>query len=380
MPRARRIGIDARFYGPIGKGLGRYTERLIQHLERLDTPFEFYIFLRRENWNDYQPARPNFHKVLAPFRWYSLAEQIGWPRLLIKQRLDLMHFAHFNVPIGYAGRFVVTIHDLILTRFPTERATTLGPIRYWIKHAAARLVLKSAVRRARRIITVSRFSRLELAKHLRVPETKVDVIYEGCEPLAAAEQITQPAFARNLKQPFVLYVGNAYPHKNLERLLEAWRSLKRLGRSEPLVIVGKPDYFLKRLEQTAERLGLAPNRGLVRFPGYVTDGELRWLYQHATLYVFPSLMEGFGLPALEAMQEGLPVAAAACSCLPEILGDAAAYFDPNNVQDIARTVAALLADPARRQNLARLGRRQAERYDWPETARQTLAIYQQTLA
>lgn len=379
MPKRYRIGIDARFYGPEGKGLGRYTERLIRHLERIESPFDFYIFLRRENWNEYQPAQANFHKVLAPYRWYSVAEQTGWPIQLAKQRLDLMHFAHFNVPVWYPGRFVVTIHDLILTRFPTERASTLGPIRYWIKHAASRFVLKSAARRAKRIITVSQFSRSELKTNLGLSEAKIDVIAEGCEPLTDEANISPPPGADELAGPFAMYVGNAYPHKNLERLLEAWVRLKSQGRSEKLLIIGRRDYFINRLEHLAERLGLQPNRGLVRFPGYVTDGQLRWLYQHATLYLFPSLMEGFGLPALEAMQEGLPVAAAACSCLPEVLGEAAAYFDPSNPKAIAQTVAELFDNPGRRRYLAERGRDQARRYNWAGSARQTLAVYQTAL-
>ena len=307
-----------------------------------------------------------------------MAEQTGWPIRLIKQRLSLMHFAHFNVPVWYPGRFVVTIHDLILARFPTERATTLGPVRYRIKHAASRYVLKSAAQRSDRIITVSQFSRSELVRHLAVSEAKIDVIAEGCEPLTDEAQISPPPVASELNGPFAMYVGNAYPHKNLERLLEAWVILKGRGRTEKLLIIGKRDYFFERLENLAERLGLRSD-GLVRFPGYVTNGQLRWLYRHATLYLFPSLMEGFGLPALEAMQEGLPVAAAACSCLPEVLGEAAAYFDPFDPKAIAQTVSDLFDDPARRQALAERGLNQARRYNWADTAQQTLTLYQRIL-
>src|SRR5262245_45001395 len=137
-----RIGIDARFYGPIGKGLGRYTERLIQNLERVADEHEFVIFLRKENFGLFKPSSPRFRKVLADFGWYSAAEQVLFPPLIAKEKIELMHYPHFNVPIFSPTPFVVTIHDLILFRFPTRRATTLNPIFYALKYAAYRLVIR----------------------------------------------------------------------------------------------------------------------------------------------------------------------------------------------------------------------------------------------
>lgn len=152
-----RIGIDARFYGSIGKGLGRYTQKLIQHLEQIDTENQYVIFLRKENFEDYQPFNKNFQKVLADYPWYTFSEQLFFPLLLRKYKLDLVHFPHFNVPILYFGKFVLTIHDLILTHFPTLKATRLSPLWYWVKYAAYKLAISSAVRRSEKIITVSEF-------------------------------------------------------------------------------------------------------------------------------------------------------------------------------------------------------------------------------
>src|SRR3990172_6348218 len=131
-----RIGIDARFFGSVGKGLGRYTRKLIESIEKLDHVNSYFIFLRKENWPEYQPQKNNFTKVLADIPWYSLREQIQMPKILKKYGLDLVHFPHFNVPTFYGGKFVVTIHDLILFSYPTKRATTLSPLTYFFKKRA----------------------------------------------------------------------------------------------------------------------------------------------------------------------------------------------------------------------------------------------------
>jgi len=154
-----KIGIDARFYGPQSKGLGRYTQKLIQNLEKIDRQNQYIIFLRKENWNLYQPQSINFRKELADYQWYTLSEQIYMPKILWHNKIDLMHFPHFNVPIFWPGKFIVTIHDLILTHFPTTKATTLAPIFYKIKHFGYKLVISQAVKRACQIITVSNYTK-----------------------------------------------------------------------------------------------------------------------------------------------------------------------------------------------------------------------------
>ena len=148
------IGIDARFYGTIGKGLGRYTQKLIENLEKTDTENRYFVFLRKENFEEYQPKNPNFQKVMADYKWYTVYEQINMPRILSKYKLDLVHFPHFNVPIFYRKRFIITIHDLILIHFPTIRGTTLNPFCYWIKFLAYKVIIDSAIKRAKKIITV----------------------------------------------------------------------------------------------------------------------------------------------------------------------------------------------------------------------------------
>ncbi len=376
-----RIGIDARFFGPVGKGLGRYTERLIQNLERLPVEHEFVVFLRRENYDLYQPKSDRFRKVLADFRWYSLAEQLRYPPLIRNERIDLMHFPHFNVPILTPCPFVVTIHDLILFRYPTRRATTLPASVYGLKYAAYRAVIALAAWRARKIVTVSECTKRDIAKELRVDPERIVVTYEASDGVEEGQLTIPGTFnlaTRGIVKPYFLYVGNAYPHKNLERLLSVFKTLRTQGMDAQLVLVGKMDHFYERLRERARDAGLLARADTV-FYGYAGEDELAELYRRARVYVFPSLLEGFGLPPLEAMRYGTPVAASGSSCLPEILDDAAAYFDPEDDADIAQVMHETFSNGALRARLAERGRQRVGRFSWRTCAERTYQTYLSSL-
>lgn len=376
-----RIGIDARFFGPVGKGLGRYTERLIENLEKLAIEHDFVVFLRKENFDLYRPKSPRFRKVLADFRWYSASEQVRFPPLILRERIDLMHFPHFNVPILTPCPFIVTIHDLILFRYPTRRATTLNAAVYGLKYAAYRAVIRSAARRAKKIITVSECTKRDIVKELKVKPERVIVTYEASDGVEAGQLTIPGTFdptAKGIVKPYFLYVGNAYPHKNLERLLMVFKKLRDSGLDAQLVLVGKMDYFYERLKEEARAAGLL-DRGDAVFYGYAEEAELAELYRRARAYVFPSLLEGFGLPPLEAMRYGTPVAASDSSCLPEILADAAVYFNPERDGDIARAMRGVFTDQTLRARLADGGRRRVERFSWRECAERTYQAYLSSL-
>lgn len=356
------IGIDARFFGPRGKGLGRYTQKLIEHLEIIDDKNEYRIFLRQENFNNYQPKNPKFKKVLADYRWYSLAEQIFLPIKIYRAKIDLMHFPHFNVPIFCPTKFVVTIHDLILKYFQSRRASTLGPIKYFLKNLVYRLVIWLAIKRAKKVITVSNYVKKDILDCFKISAEKVKVIYEGA-PSVIQQSLRE--LPNQIRRPFLLYVGNAYPHKNLERLIKAFDILKKDFENLHLVLVGEKDYFYERLERKEK----------IIFAGFVSDELLGAFYQNAEVYVFPSLCEGFGLPALEAMAHGLPVISSKATCLPEILGNAAFYFDAKNTKDMAEKIKRVLEDNKLKQNLIVRGFSQIKKYSWPKMAEQTLLCY-----
>lgn len=369
-----RIGIDARFFGSAGKGLGRYTQKLIENLERVDKTNRYFIFLRKENFDEYRPHNPNFKKALANFPWYSFSEQINMPQVLNKYDLDLVHFPHFNVPLLYRKKFIITIHDLILLHFPTVKNTTLNPLFYRLKFLAYRLVIKSAVKRAKKIIAVSEFTKKDIINNYRIPEEKIAITYQACENFCAISPKNEDEILKKygIIKPYLLYVGNAYPHKNLEAFVLAYKDIDKQIKNLHLVLVGKEDYFYRRLKNFVEEKNI-PN---LIFPDFIPDDDLDSVYKNAALYVFPSLYEGFGLPPLEAMAKGAPVASSDHECMKEILGDSACYFNAKNRKETAETIIRLLNNGELRKNLIEKGYARVKKYSWEKMARETFSEYQ----
>ena len=369
-----KIGIDARFYGCLGKGLGRYTEKLIKYLEKIDNNNQYYILLRKENWNDYQPNNKNFKKVLADYRWYTINEQVMMPVIMKRLGIDLMHFTHFNVPFFYKGKFIVTIHDLILTKYPTQRATTLGPIIYKIKHFGYQTIIKSAIKRAKAVIAVSKYTKEEIEEHFSVVSKKIFVTHEGVDPLVIDKQDSQKVLQKyKIDKPYIVYVGNVYPHKNIEGLINAYQIILRDHPDLKVVLVGKHDYFFQQIKDLVEEKNLENN---IIFTGFVDDIDLPHIYKQARLYCFPSFCEGFGLPALEALYSGIPVVASDNSCLPEVLGKAAVYFNPNNITEMANKIKYVLENNEVSTEIIRRGYEQVRIFSWEKMAKATLDLYE----
>jgi glycosyltransferase involved in cell wall biosynthesis len=387
-----KIGIDARFYGPVGKGLGRYTQEVVDNIIKITNTgengiFEYVIFLSPENFDEFNSDCPGVKKVRLDCPWYGWKEQLLLPFYLRREKLDLIHFPHFNVPVLTPGKFVVTIHDLILTHFPTVRATTHSHILYYFKNFAYRLTILAALKRARKIITVSEFTKKDIINKFHIKPDNIVVTYEGVAHLAKGRDSlfvsklnNQEILAQyHIPQNFLLYVGNAYPHKNLEILLKVFSSLHGEYPELRLVLVGKPDYFYERVQEAARALNLWQKGNInspVIFPGYVPDAQLEIFYAEARAYVFPSLYEGFGLPPLEAMTKGCPVVSSDRASLPEILGAAAFYFNPEDEADMIAKIKEVLIDEKLRTALVEKGLEQAKKYNWWECARETLAVYQ----
>lgn len=384
-----RIGIDARFYGPLGKGLGRYTQEVVDKVIMINESssqldLSFVIFLSPDNFDEFKTNNPRVEKVKLSFRWYSLAEQLLFPFYIKKYKLDLIHFPHFNVPILCPTKFVVTIHDLILTHFPTMRATTKNLFIYRLKNLAYRLVLFSAVKRSSLILTVSDFTKQDILSLYKIKADKVLISYEGAADLKAENDIEfslkngDALMLDELKEAdrFLLYVGSAYPHKNLENLIKLMRLLEQDNSDIKLVLVGKSDFFYERLKKEAHDL---IESGRIIFAGYVPDAQLSKLYSRALAFIFPSLYEGFGLPPLEAMSHGCPVLSSDRSCLPEILGDSALYFNPEELEDIFGKIMRIAGDINLREKLISSGLERVKKYSWQECARITFNSYLQVL-
>jgi len=393
LEKRRIIGIDARFYGPLGKGLGRYTQEIVDNVIAINAkePVDYVVFLSPENIDEFICPNSHVSKELIKARWYTLAEQFEVPYKWWKAKIDLMHFPHFNVPLIKAGAYVVTIHDLILTKFPTPRASTLHPFIYWLKDKAYRLIISLAVKQAKKIITVSNFTKTDLIEQFNADKNKIEVTYEGIANLAKGNDSLFVAKLDNKRTlalydihgPFLLYVGNAYPHKNLEGLITAFAKLHNKRSDLRLVLVGKEDYFYNRVKEMAKSNNLwqkENHNSPIVFTGYVPDVSLEALFQEATVYVFPSLYEGFGLPPLEAMAHGCPVASSNRASMPEILATAAIYFDPENKEEMISVIEDVLDNPDKRQRLIARGYEQVKKYSWWECARITSKIYNQVLA
>lgn len=392
--KIKRIGIDARFYGPLGKGLGRYVQEVVDNLidinEEKGGEFEYVIFLSPENFDQFQGSSKFVKKKLISLSWYSWREQLFFPNLIKKENLDLMHFPHFNVPIFSPTPFIVTIHDLILTRFPSRRASMLPAVIYWLKQLAYRLVISTAMRRAQKVIAVSQFTKQDIVNKFKINQEKVQVIYEGIADLTKSQahdfiETKQDLILEKykIKTPFLLYVGNAYPHKNLEFLLVSFKKLLIDYPDLSLVMVGKEDYFYRRLKNLAQDLGVyrkEDSNSSVVFTAYVSDEELAVLYNTALVYVFPSFYEGFGLPPLEAMSFSCPVLSSNQASLPEVLAEAALYFNPYQSADFLEKVKLIIRDESLRAKLQEEGARNIKRFNWRKCSEETLDIYRQSLS
>lgn len=369
-----RIGIDARFYGPKlgGGGLGRYVSELVSHLEQIDSHNEYVVFLRKQNFHECRVTRANFTKRLVDVPWYSFDEQRVMPREIALAKVNFMHFPHWNVPIFTRTPFIVTIHDLILLEDPSSaHATTRNAFVHGIKYAAFRLVLENAVHRSRHIIAVSEHTKQSVLKHFRIKSHKVTVVHNG---------VTAPSDGRGVSlrdlgvvEPYILAVGNRYPHKNLDTLIHAFKLVFERHTSASLVLAGRHDVFTERLMRLTQQLSLPEHA--VRFVDLPSDEQIGALYRHASLLAFPSKIEGFGLPPLEAMHVGTPVMSSEASCLPEILGDAAIYVDPDDETKLTEVMLAAIESPASLSSQVARGHERVKNFRWETAAKQTLDVY-----
>lgn len=379
--KSLRIGIDARLWNETG--VGRYIRNLIKELQRIDIVNEYVLFVLSRDCENVKSQISNhkFQVKTADVHWHTIKEQLEFPKILKKGNLDLMHFPYFSVPVFYNGKFVVTIHDLILHHFPTGKASTLPSFIYWLKHVGYKFVISQAAKKAKMIITVSDATKEMIIKDLNVPKEKIVITYEGIDSRIKI----QDSRIKNLYGKYFLYVGNAYPHKNLERLIKAFSNIKnplrlRSGRAISnikLILVGKEDYFYKRLEEKVKKMDLESK---IEFKHNVSDEELSVLYKNALALVLPSFMEGFGLPVLEAMNNGCLIVASDIPVFREIANDIPLYFNPTDTHELSNMLESIAY--GRQKDLRERkekGKIQAKKFSWEKTAKETLKIYQSCL-
>ncbi|EKD66909.1 MAG: glycosyl transferase, group 1 [uncultured bacterium] len=367
-----RIGIDARLIKETG--VGRYIRNLIDEVSIIDQTNTFIVFLTKDSFEQFQLPNNRWEKRLANVHWHTLKEQLVMPKLLSEALLDLVHIPYFNVPLFLKTPCIVTIHDLTVLHFQTGKATTLPYILYFLKWIGYYLILRIGLAKTKHIIAVSKTVCDDLQHSLGMPKNKITVTYEGVDK-SIKYQVSSIKYENKFKilQPYIMYVGNAYPHKNVEVLIHAFDAFKKTpqGKDFHLVLIGSDTMFYKRLHVLVETLS---SKDAIQFTGLISDELLIHAYTNAHCLVFPSLSEGFGLPALEALSLGCPVI---CSDIPifhEILGNSATYFDPKSVDSLV----SILCSVSNKREIPDIN--VLKRYSWKKMAAQTLAIYEYALS
>jgi len=375
-----KIVIDARMYGLEHTGIGRYVINLIDQIDELSSrkrdKNSYLLLLRKKYFDSLKFKSEKIKKILADYEHYSLKEQILLPIQLSRLKADLVHFPHFNVPLFWFGKYVVTIHDLIKHHSRGIKTTTRKPFIYWLKYLLYLFIIYAAIKKAKKIITPSKWWKERLINLYHLPAEKVVVTYEGVDDKFNFERVDEREILEKykIKKPFIIYTGNLYPHKNIDRLLKAVLKINKEKKIKlALVLVCARDFFLKRFEEKMKR---SKAQGLVKLVGFVDDKDLVALYKKAEAFVFPSLLEGFGLTGLEAMSVGLPVISSSASCLPEVYGQAAVYFDPLNVDKMAEKIVEVISDDNLKKSLANSGFKKTKEYSWQKMAKETITVYQ----
>ncbi len=368
-----KIVIDGRMYGE--SGIGRYIRNLLHHLQIIDTKNDYSILLTKKNYNEIS-LRKNFKKILADFGWYSITEQIKLLGLLRSLKADLVHFPHFNTPFFYKGKYIVTIHDLIHQHFSMKRVTTHDPITYKIKQTGYKMIFKNAISSSINILVPSKFVKDLLIDEWQVDSKKITVTQEAVDDkitkLNQESRIKNQAVLKKYKinPPYIFYVGNAHPHKNIEGLIKAFLMLKKNYKYLQLVLSGHDHYFWQQIKKDHQYKDII-------YTGWVSDGQLVALYKNAKCFVLPSFEEGFGLPILEAMACGCPVVSSNAGALTEVGGDAAIYFDPKDRIDMISKINRVLRSEKLRKDLIKKGSKRVKLFSWGRLAKKTQEVYEQ---
>ncbi len=377
MSRSRppRIGIDARKLTDFG--IGSYVRNLVEAIARRPeaAQYTFRVYVPEADLGVLAPLPSNFDVIEENAPGYSISELTGFAWRLQRHHLDLFHATHYVIPPLARARAVVTIHDIIHVLYPQflpNRAAQLY----------ARVMIRRALKRADRIVTVSYNSKRDLVDYFGIAPSRIDVIYNGVasrfRPDVPPEERERVAARYGLPRPYLLFLGGEKPHKNVRNVLRAFaEALRARPLPHALVLAGPMPTNRSRVEALISALDLDAR---VFRPGIVPEEDLPGLFAGADAFLYPTLYEGFGLPVAEAMACGTPVLTSSTSALQEIAGGYAYLVDPMDVDAIARGITDLATDPARRAEFAGLGRRRAADFSWDRAAGETLRVYAEALA
>lgn len=371
-----KILIDGRFWGLENAGLGRYTANLVGGLGKIDSKNKYSIMLREKYFNRINLPN-NWKKILVDIKHYSLTEQIMLPKIINKINPDLVHFIHFNVPILYHGKYVVTIFDMLMHK-RSRIDSTLNSFSYFIKRVGYKFIFNRAVKNSRKIIVDSKFVQDQLARNYEIPAGKIVVTHLGVFDFGGISHV-DVVKKYKINSPYFIYAGNAYSHKNLVNAIYGVVKLAEKRKDSPtFVIVSSRNVFTERLMRYIDSAGL---QKYVKVINAVSDSDLVSLYKNSVAFLFPSISEGFGLPGIEAMKAGTILT---CSDIPvfrEVYEDNAIYFDPKNPSSIEEALEKTcnLTEKDRKVRLEK-AREFVKRYSWSKMAKETLKIYESCLS
>lgn len=367
------IDVSAAVHGRAG--LGRYAQELTAAISEMDCKNEYITFYNHASQANLKPPIDRLQRITSlhsnkPWRMrVLLAHLAGLAQDRLFPDIDLFHATDHLLPRFYNIKSVFTVNDLTFSLYPKTH-------RSW-NRLFLQLMMPRFLRTANAIIAISDCTRRDVSRVYGLDPEKIQVIYDGVHPhFHPVQEGEKQAVCRkySLPEQYLLNVGTIEPRKNLNTLLEAYHLIRQRGINLPLVIAGKKGW---RSEGFFKKRRLAGLEEQVQWAGFVSDNDLPAIYSGASAFIFPSLYEGFGLPVLEAMACGTPVICSNVSSLPEIAGEAALMFDPCDPDALAGAIARVLTDGALNQELRELGYAQAARFTWEQTARKTLAVYEQ---
>lgn len=363
----KHIVIDARIRRA---STGRPIDRLLAYLPKIDTKNHYTVLVEMSDPLTFK--QKNFSVLPIPYKQFSLNpfQQLSFAWRLYRLKPDLVFFTLTGqAPLLYFGKTITFTHDLTMLRY--ARAGKLPEWLHALRMVGYRLLFKSGNRRAQKIIVPSNFVAQDLEDYLPSTSGKIAVIYEASEPpLKTASKPPDFQFPISNFQ-FLLHAGSPFPHKNIKRLVKAFEKLKDKHPDLKLVLAGKKEFYFNELEHWLDNRKYSED---VIITGFIPDAELKWLYENAECYVLPSLSEGFGLPGLEAMAHGCPLVSSSATCLPEIYGEAAVYFDPNSMSDMAEKVDSVLSSEKLRAALVTKGKKQLQKYSWVKMSQEIADI------
>lgn len=369
-----KIVIDGRLYGWEHAGPGRYVKNIIDTLCKIDDKNNYTILLRKKYFDELN-LPDNFKKLLFDVPHYTFSEQFRLPLILYKISPDLVHFPFFNVPILYFGKFVVTIHDLTMHFSKGGEATTRSYFKYLLWRLGYHVAFINAVYRSKKIIVPSNYIKEELTRFYRVNKGKITVTYEG-----VAESLKQISKADvlseyNIKYPYFIYSGSAYPHKNLDMAIDAIKLLNKEVETKILFIITSPrSIFAERLLKLIKE---KKAQAFVKYIGFVKDSELCTLFNKSLAFLYPTRSEGFGLPGLEAMQAKTLVLSSDIPVLREVYRENAFYFNPDDSKDLKEKMLKIINLPQNeRVQRLKISFSFIQKYSWVETTQKTLKVYE----